>query len=741
MSRHKFKKQIVESYSLNELKDLCFDLDINYDDLPGDRLSTKIEALLVETYRQENFADLTEQLNKDRPQRDWPSGEEVQDFAWADLAEKVDRYVIYITSDAPPLDLNLRRRLIDIIRRNWVDGYLNASVNRAINLSFQNEAGLVSDPSRPWDRVYKVDDKPSQPVPTDTGLMDLFDESGRALLILGEPGSGKTITLLQLCEALLDIASAEIKAKIPIVFNLSSWGGQQKPLEDWLVDEATKYTLSKKFMRDDMIKAERIILLLDGLDEVAESQRDACVNAINRFRENYNIPIAVCSRANEFEALNAKLNLGGALRIDPLDQNQIDQFLAAEGEPLSWLRDRMKSDPDLQTLGQSPLLLSLMPIAYRGESAADLDNSSGIEDQRKKLFYHFINKVFVQRPLAKNLGYTQQDSLSWLSFFALMMQGQQQTQFFIEFLDEASIHNLPLKQKRNVRSQLFLSLLYGFLFTFPFWAISFPIVWTFWGPDGPTLLSAILGSFFGVIFGIAFSLINGLVIGVISILNNYRAEQDLVEVVKIGWPTIESIKSGIRKSFTFVLIPFILSLLLAIANLDVSDLLSFIGRYFLLGACLTVLLSFLKIQKVSSKDRIQPNQGIYNSFRSTVLYTLILTFALSIFFQLTFQVPASDLFIGLPAIGFAIGLLYGPLLGVIFGGGLAVIQHYSVRRYLARNGGAPFKWPWQDHKLTLFLDEMSDRFLLYRIGGGWVFTHRYLLEYFADEWAKHKEST
>jgi tetratricopeptide (TPR) repeat protein len=60
-------------------------------------------------------------------------------------------------------------------------------------------------------------------MPSGTKIVNLFDEigSGRSLLILGEPGSGKTTTLLDLTRELIIRAEQDIDYRIPVVFNLS----------------------------------------------------------------------------------------------------------------------------------------------------------------------------------------------------------------------------------------------------------------------------------------------------------------------------------------------------------------------------------------------------------------------------------------------------------------------------------------------------------------------------------------
>jgi hypothetical protein len=67
-----------------------------------------------------------------------------------------------------------------------------------------------------------------------------------------------------------------------------------------------------------------------------------------------------------------------------------------------------------------------------------------------------------------------------------------------------------------------------------------------------------------------------------------------------------------------------------------------------------------------------------------------------------------------------IGLLIGILLG-----GFAVIQHYTLRFILARNNLLPWR-------LVSFLNHCVDLIFLRRVGGGYIFVHRLLMEHFAE---------
>ena len=75
-----------------------------------------------------------------------------------------------------------------------------------------------------------------------------------------------------------------------------------------------------------------------------------------------------------------------------------------------------------------------------------------------------------------------------------------------------------------------------------------------------------------------------------------------------------------------------------------------------------------------------------------------------------------------------VGMLFGLTTGLIVGlnrGGSAVIRHYALRLVLWLKGYTPLNF-------IKFLDHCAGLILLKKVGGGYIFIHRMLLEYFAD---------
>lgn len=122
-----------------------------------------------------------------------------------------------------------------------------------------------------------------------TALRDAFEVAEGSLLVVGESGEGKTVSLLRLAKALLQEARDDPKRGIPVVLNLSSLGGE--PLEVWLIRELNaRYDLAEEVSRAWLLE-RRFILLLDSLDEAEPCARcfnekkscECCLKSINDF--------------------------------------------------------------------------------------------------------------------------------------------------------------------------------------------------------------------------------------------------------------------------------------------------------------------------------------------------------------------------------------------------------------------------------------------------------------------------
>ncbi|MEN8445030.1 MAG: hypothetical protein ABG776_08475, partial [Cyanobacteria bacterium J06555_13] len=151
-----------------------------------------------------------------------------------------------------------------------------------------------------------------------SNILEAFNHEhvSRKLLILGEPGAGKTTALLTLAKALLDQTAGT--GQFPYIFELSAWDGAQDILT-WLTAQLKfDYGIDERVSRE-WISNRQLVPLLDGLDELNMEVLPQCVAKINDFVALPDQSVVVCCRSEEYAQGAAKLKaLRGALRLQPL---------------------------------------------------------------------------------------------------------------------------------------------------------------------------------------------------------------------------------------------------------------------------------------------------------------------------------------------------------------------------------------------------------------------------------------
>ncbi len=216
-------------------------------------------------------------------------------------------------TEQPLTQVEYRQRtvLLSKVKEYWIEGVLNKSLHTKamIELGLEKRSDAVE---RPFSSFEELPEESKQILPTGTDATEVFNQigEGRTLLILGEPGAGKTITLLKLAQNLIARAEGGLSRLIPVVLNLSSWGSKQQTIADWLVQELwSKYQVPKEVGKD-WVKNQKLLLLLDGLDEVKANRREACVEAINQFMQKHGqTEMVVCSRIADYQVLSNRLQL------------------------------------------------------------------------------------------------------------------------------------------------------------------------------------------------------------------------------------------------------------------------------------------------------------------------------------------------------------------------------------------------------------------------------------------------
>jgi hypothetical protein len=705
-----------------------------------------------------------------------------------------------------------RQRFLRKVRAFWITGVFEHSLHGAalIALGLQEQPEAVANP---WQLVLQHPAGEPRSLPAGTRITEVYDAAEGELLILGAPGSGKSTLLLELARELLERAEYDERHPLPTLFNLSSWASKRQPLADWLVEElSSSYQVPRK-LGQAWVEADQILPLLDGLDEVAPQDRTACIESINTYRGEHGLlPLVVCSRSADYLAQATRIQLGSAVAVQPLTEQQVNDYLARGGEPLWALRVALQQDATLRELTSTPLMLSILTLTYHG-MALDGLLREGIAPTRQQIFERYVERMLKQRGTA--MRYTAEQTRHWLTFLARQLKQHNRTVFYLEHLQPDWLSGDRMHRVYDRWALRFPAILMGILVTLAINLVLTPA--SFFSLSDDALFLApimVLGGFLGWLLesgstsqpshensrkarsgswtrlvarlrtGILFGLSYGLSV-TLSVGLQYGLSGGLLSLLLIGKPVgitltdelVWSRRSLGRSLFAkrhlatlrvMVIIGLIVGLS-AVLSTDVNfglhyrlsaGLIKWLSDGLRLGLStgLTFGLSFWLLfglfQGVSSETigdqyRVVPNQGIRRSARNSLILGLISTAIAGLSATLSTMLSNGMIF-GLSAVlserlseglsaalsaasnvlstGLSAGIIRGLSVGILAGllyGGLACLRHSVVRLLLWRAGSIPWNYPG-------FLDAASEHILLHKVGGGYIFVHRLLLEYFAS---------
>lgn len=671
------------------------------------------------------------------------------------------------------------RVLLERVKHFWVKGVLEQTIKRAnlLEISKDTQPDSVGNP---WEAVIELPFEGSRAVPLGKNIDNIFDDLEHSMLILGQPGSGKTTTLITLVRELIMRSERNPDIPIPVIFHLSSWTNRVQNLSVWLADELNdKYQIPRK-IGEDWLRHQRLLLLFDGLDEVTVEHRDACVVAINQFVKEVGLyGIVVCCRFQEYEDLKVKLNLNGAICLRPLTNKQIDSYVAQAGAALAGLRKTLKHDTTLQKMARSPLMLNLLCITYRGHEAESLAGNETMDVRTRRLFSAYIDLKFKKRGTTE-LRYPKERALEWLTWIAKQLSEDKQALFLIEDLQPRMLSNGFERIAYMIGISVGIGLVMGLSSIFFWGAGTFvtlgntgiteflaPREWILWIIAMPVYFLALsyiesLKSRTGepLLNRLRPGLHRGVFKGFISIciwiltmliltplVNRDNFSSDAISSLHLLWSgiviaflmggyghkhsishnikTTESLRWSAKKawrgSLTGLLSGLVIGFFGIVFLLGEISLIPIIG-FGVIGMCLGGLFSGLV---PSVKDtRTKSNQGIRLSFKMAVFMALnaiwLVSIAIIIAEYSDFIYKANPIFtIEIPMLGNFIGLT---TVLFLWYGGMDVIKHYVLRMVLSIGG----RLPW---RLTRFLNQACKLDLMQNVGNAYQFVHRLLQQH------------
>jgi NACHT domain len=595
-----------------------------------------------------------------------------------------------------------RKILLGKVKQFWIEGFLNPSLQgaAALSLSVTARPDAISDLTQGIEALL-VELDPSYERLKESPIYAEMGQ-GWTLLILGSPGAGKTIALLQLAQRLIDRSEQDLSLPIPVVFNLSAWARDRKSIFDWAIDELREKYQVPKSLSEPWIRQQQLIFLLDGLDEVDENHRNDCVRKLNDFIGLFpQTEIAVCSRVRDYDALTERLQISSALCLQPLTSEQIYRVLDSVGGTLKGLKTLLKNDAKLEEFARTPLILNFMSVAYTGWSVEDLIPQLKVNpaDRDRHLFDTYIDKRLAQGAAS---AYARDRILHWLSWLARGMFQKKRTIFLIEKMQP----NWLQHQHEERAYQIIVFIVAGLIAGLNGTIVGMVTDWLIPNLNFGNMKIANAPLIFGLTAGIIGGLVTALPTKIVPL-----------EQLSWSWQRARSSSRCVSELLAGVIFGLILGMILWLSSGEVLGL-SFglisgliFGLFFVLGSGL----GSSEINK-----RTTPNQGIRSSVKNSWIVGLIGGLVFGVMFGLTAPLFGQNESI------IKIGLIGGMIFGLLFGlkyGGAAWTQHLVLRWILHQKGHIPWNY-------AKFLDFASERLLMKKIGGGYVFFHRMLLEHF-----------
>ena len=575
-----------------------------------------------------------------------------------------------------------RALLLERVERLWLDGVLDRSLDgcAAVELTLESAPDLVEPPLKQWGLGADAD------APTRSQeLTHALQVSHGSLLVVGPPGSGKTTLLLGLCRELWRTARLVPEEPVPVVLSLSTYQPETRAgrslgehFARWIVDElVAKYGLARPVVRS-WLETAGIVLLLDGLDETDPQRRDRVVETLNQLRESHALSMVVTCRDSEYEALDRRLAFGSALRVQPLEDASMTGLI--ERRHAVELMAQLARDECLRSHLRNPLLLTLL---LSGGSLDEGGDAPGWSRAYERYVEHALGAATAARE--------REQLLAQLRFLAHAMRRHSTSDLWLERL-----HFGWLEHRWEQRSAYAMGVALVLLLGIGLNVTQVPIT-------GNSLASALT-------FGIGVSL---------SSFAYTRGRIKPVESLRWSW----------RRMVRLLPITTVCATVIGLAEaLRVHFAANLVGAG-ITGALLAITFA---LDASDRPTKVRPNEGI----RRSLSFALATSFGFGIPAGLLFGLVV-DPYVRQPLIedavrtehaslmaGVSVGLFVFTALFLIYGG-FTVLMHAVLRLWLAWRTPLPLGLP-------RMLDRAVELRLMRRVGGGYVFLHRTLLDYFAD---------
>ena len=313
MTSEEFRRSIDKLFNLEEIRTLCFDLNIDYEDLGGEGKQAKVRELVSLCQRTDRLPELVKLLSNNRPHVAWPS-----------LIPEKDNF---------DFDNKIQgNHDLDSICRFLNNKYAEIS-ERFTPMSVRKDLKLC-----PWEPkfIFRNPTGRSDHEKEEKITYDYIETlcSAQRLIILGEPGTGKSTGLYVAAHRLTKLWLDKKKERVPLIINLNRYiDFNAKYPRELLVEmilnecnralppEVKKLELSQV---TNFLQAGLFALFFDGLNEVPANLRARCIQSIIDFCDEFEeCDVVITSRRYMY---NGELPFP-AMEVLELDRDEIIGFV------------------------------------------------------------------------------------------------------------------------------------------------------------------------------------------------------------------------------------------------------------------------------------------------------------------------------------------------------------------------------------------------------------------------------
>lgn len=574
------------------------------------------------------------------------------------------------------------------VRTFWINGVLTHTSGRhnLINLRMSVEPELIDAPYE-FTTGLQIKQGRESGIYSDS-ILDLYVEHFGKLLVTGEPGSGKSTLLLNLVDKILAATGDVTDSAVPVVFNASTWNGEYANLTDWFVDELDqRYDIPKK-IGAQLLQTNRLLLFIDGFDEVFEKDRRPLIETVNHFfREFPFLPVSVFCREHEYRVTRDRLKLFSAVKIHPIEKDELQKYILRGQGEIDFLANIEEFSKDRESFFTTPLAVYMARVSFRQNS----DQGGVIA----KMSIDEMMQYYVDSMLNKTVEgdiYPRSKTLHYLTSLAKLMVGANRSVFYLENLSHSSFQSgrlavlaelLPLAMITSLC--VLITSVMGYIHTSSIAAVILPIVLGTLG----VLILFFVGESGGskLLPRASFSLT--------ALKFNLR--------IKVASLLYGSLALG---GFAWLIFGFLSGLIIGLGTLVI----------FIIYCCLDFDCPIAPKQNFGKTNEI-----VHRSLKTASVGFLV---------GGVVGVIADLILRGRIPFGTA-SLLFSTVSFFVMGGH-AVLQHYVVRLLLVFSGSAPLDY-------AKFFNVCYKRNLLYKVGGGVIFPHRLLQVYLYEKDKKIKQ--